>query len=95
MLQGRVTYHYGAYDPKLTISGSPIAFLGAPDAKPFKNCGWNFTADMTPAFDTTSKLLLNMVDKIDALPLEGHMKLWLYDRSVTAKHSWPLISDGT
>ena len=77
---------YSAYDPKLTISGANIPFLGE---EPFKFLGRKISSkrDNHTRAEIKETLIINL-KKTDSINITGPMKMWLYNHFVVAFVTW-------
>ena len=81
---------FSAFNPHLTISGCAIVFLAN---DPFKCLGRVLFSDLS---DSNQRSLLlqqitNDMTKVDAIPLKGIAKTWIYNNYVMAFITWPFI----
>jgi hypothetical protein len=87
---------YSAYDPKLFIDGQPLTFIEdivKPRKRHFKFLGRWMSADLNDEapkrkFEADFLGWLTLVDKD---PINGLMKLWVYQHYIIPKSSWPLL----
>ena len=79
---------YSAYDPKLSISGEIIPFLGD---EPFKFLGRKITSKKDRhGRDEIQESLRGYLEITDRVNITGPMKLWLYNNFIIALITWPL-----
>ena len=78
---------YSAFNPKLSISGQSIPFLGD---EPFKFLGRKISGkkDGHNRIEIKDSLIKNL-DKTDKANITGPMKMWLYNNYVVAFITWP------
>lgn len=85
-----LNYAYAPFDPKLSISGKPIEFIGESS---FKFLGWHVYHHLSENKQKESiqaDFTKNM-DLIDTSFVHGFMKLWLYQHYAVAYLAWPLM----
>lgn len=87
---------YSVYDPQLTISGRRMKFILQDPT--FKGSHFKFLGRwLRENLDETAvkKLFLHkfreLMDIVAGTPLDGFMKLWLYQHFVLGMLSWPLL----
>ena len=76
---------FSSFDPKLTISGQPITFINYTYEKMFKFLGWKMYVDLTE--NATKEYIKEyfielMTTILDKDPVNGLIKLWLYQHYV-------------
>ena len=86
-------YHpltYSSYDPKLSISGKQIPFMGS---EPVKYLGRMIQEDLkhSVAQEKIREILQNCLEMLDKAPVSVSIKLWVYHHFVTAKLNWQLM----
>eukprot|EP01116_Phalansterium_solitarium_P012518 TRINITY_DN288_c0_g1_i4.p1 TRINITY_DN288_c0_g1~~TRINITY_DN288_c0_g1_i4.p1 ORF type:complete len:1252 (-),score=337.45 TRINITY_DN288_c0_g1_i4:506-4261(-) len=83
---------HSSFDPQLTAVGTPIKFIGH-DTTPFKFLGMFVSHDLTDTYarEKLSATLNTLLELVDARPLSGWMKVWLYNYYVATKLSWMLM----
>lgn len=83
---------HSSFDPQLTAVGTPIKFIGHDEA-PFKFLGMFVSHDLTDTYarQKLSDTLNTLLELVDARPLSGWMKVWLYNFYVATKLSWMLM----
>ena len=92
-LKTRTMSSYSCYDPKVTVDGRPIPFVGDdPDAW-FKYLGRLIQLDLKDdriraAVEKKLRSWLNLVDQTD---LNGVQKTWIANNFICAKLSWSLL----
>ena len=81
---------YSSYDPKLTVSGSPITFIAD---EPFKHLGRKLYATLTDEHikEEVLEKLKSMLKVVDDLPVRGTFKLYIYNVGVIPRLSWHLL----
>jgi hypothetical protein len=90
---------YSPFDPKLSIAGKPMNFIldkSKPDkfkAEHFKFLGrWiHYDLDEQGIRDRTEVQILDDLATIDGAPINGCMKIWLYQFYLLSRCSWPLL----
>ena len=82
--------HYGPFDPKLTIAGEPIQYLGDHD---FKYLGRQMNTQLSEntCRNDIKTNLVALLKRLDDADLASTAKLWLYHRFCTTKLSWFLL----
>ena len=81
---------YAPFDPELTIAGKPVGFI-AHDY--FKFLGWKVYHHLRED-DQKAQVMSdfeNNMNLVDASPVHGFMKLWLYQHYVVAYLAWPFM----
>ena len=83
---------HSSFDPQLTAGGQPIKFIGN-DSTPFKFLGMYVSHDMSDEFarNKLATTLNTLLQQVDQRPLNGWMKVWLYNYYVAPKLSWLLM----
>jgi hypothetical protein len=81
---------YSSYDPKLTINGAPIKFIGH---DPFKFLGVKIYHDMKQdkIREAIKAKFTNMFEVVDKDKITGPMKIWIYEFFISSKMSWDLM----
>lgn len=81
-------------DPKLTINGLAVAWI---KDNLFKFLGKQLLANVsdTAARKKVEKTVLDGVTKIDALPLTGVQKMWIFEAVVMSHLSWDFMVHDT
>ena len=81
-------------DPQLSINGLPMAWI---KDKPFKFLGKQTLANAsdTAARKKMEQTINDGVAKIDALPLTGVQKMWIFDAVLMSKLSWDFMVHDT
>lgn len=87
---------YSVYDPMLTISGQRMQFILQDDSfkgSHFKFLGRWLCPDLDEAATKTRFLhkFHELLETVDKAPLDGFMKLWLYQHFLLGMLSWPLL----
>ena len=82
--------HYGPFDPKLTIAGEPIQYLGDHD---FKYLGRQMNTQLSEntCRNDIKTILVALLKRLDDADLASTAKLWLYHHFCTTKLSWFLL----
>ena len=85
-----VEKRFGAFDPMLTLSGSPVGFIGL---EHFKFLGWKVFHDLseTKQKEEIKTLFSKYMELADKSHVHGFMKIWLYQHYVLAYLSWELM----
>jgi len=81
---------YSAFDAKLSINGQPIEFIGN---NLFKFLGRKIKFNLSES-EQINEIQQNFdrdMKKVDQEPINGFMKLWLYQDYVIAFLSWPFM----
>jgi len=83
-------HRYVQYDPQLQIDDHMLVPLGD---EPFKMLGRKLYADLSEVYlqKTVEADLGKWMAAIDATPLAGAKKAWLYEHCVLARLTWPFI----
>ena len=87
---------YSAYDPLLLIDGKPLTFIDSivkGREKQFKFLGRWLSKDLNDE-QTKSKFkadFFGWLNRVDKDPINGLMKLWVYQHYIIPKSSWPLL----
>ena len=97
---------YAPYDPLLTIAGKPVNFILQPfkenDDKEtrfkkshFKFLGrWTHWAVGSPETDIKERFKIDFfkdLATVDQLPINGFMKIWIYEHFIVRMSCWPLF----
>jgi hypothetical protein len=82
---------FSPFDPKLTISGQPITFINDTYEKMFKFLGWKMYVDLTEnaTKEYIKEYFIELMTIPDKDPVNGFIKLWLYQHYVLLMFSWP------
>ena len=81
---------YSAFDAKLQIAGQVIEFIAS---NLFKFLGRKIKFDLseTEQIDEISSKSKKDLQSVDSQPINGFMKLWLYQNYILAFLSWPFM----
>lgn len=90
---------YSAYNPNLTINGHPLTFILKDIInKPLEDTSFRFLGRWLSFLlnellvkSTFRKEYFGWIAKVDNCPINGCMKLWLYQHYVLGFSSWPLL----
>jgi len=84
---------YSCFDPKLTISGEYIRFIGNDNPPCFKYLGRWFQHDLKDTWvrESITSKLISWIQTIDNTCLSGPMKAWILNHHVCAKLAWSLM----
>ena len=82
--------HYGPFDPKLTIAGEPIQYLGDHD---FKYLGRQMNTQLSEntCRNDIKTIHVALLKTLDGADLASTAKPWLYHHFCTTKLSWFLL----
>ena len=89
-LKPLVPKSFPPFDPKLTIGGEPIEFIGNDS---FRFLGWNLYHNMKEINQKreVEKLFLKNLNLVSDSSVHGFMKLWLYQHYVLIYLAWPFL----
>jgi len=90
---------YSTFDPKLTIAGKPMHFiLDKSKSDTFKGEHFKFLGRWIHYFlneegisNRTEAQIIEDLETIDGAPVNGCMKLWIYQFYLLPRCSWPLL----
>lgn len=84
---------YSSYDPRLRVYGKVCGFIGFDELPMFKYLGMWVQFDLRTDLirQQTEDMLVELLEKIDALDLTGAMKSWIANHYICAKLSWVLL----
>lgn len=82
---------FSPFDPLLTISGKPITFIGDTKEKQFKFLGWKMYTDLSEkkTKEELRQYFQDLMTAVDLDPVNGFIKLWLYQHYILLMFSWP------
>ena len=89
---------YDAFDPKLTIAGKQMNYILNEDGDAFKDRHFKFLGRQVrydlgehEIKEKIYKDFVTDVDKVAKDPVNGLMKLWLYQFGIRLRMTWPLL----
>jgi hypothetical protein len=90
---------YSHFDPKLTIAGKEMNFIINPNGDAFKDRHFKFLGrqvryDLNKEHEIKEKIFKDFetdVSKVAKDPVNGLMKLWLYQFGIRLRMTWPLM----
>lgn len=89
---------YSPFDPKLTIAGRPMNYILNQEGKAFRDRHFKFLGRQIRHDLNESEIkkkiyqdFVTDVDKVTKDPVNGLMKLWLYQFGIRLRMTWPLL----